>query len=72
MHARPDANIIRRNIDMHALTEVVRIAAPTTGAPRAGTSIAPLRRHACQLSGSWSLMVPPVRTDRSPTQYVTT
>jgi len=46
MHARPDANIIRRNIAMHDLTEIVRIAAPATGAPRAGTSIAPLRHHA--------------------------
>jgi len=46
MHARPDANIIRRNIAMHALTEIVRIAVPTTGASRAGTSIAPLRRQA--------------------------
>jgi len=41
MHARPDANIIRRNIDMHVSAEIVRIAGPTAGAPCAVAFTAP-------------------------------
>ncbi|ENH6340388.1 hypothetical protein ABWH74_003763 [Burkholderia vietnamiensis] len=39
MHARPDANVIRRNIDMHALADTVRLAGAPTDAHCAASFI---------------------------------
>ncbi|WP_164725397.1 hypothetical protein [Burkholderia cenocepacia] len=39
----PDANIICRNIDMHALTDIACVAGSIAGTSRAGPSIAPSR-----------------------------
>jgi len=49
MHARPDANIICRNIDMHASADSARIAGPTavafTAPSRRGAPAAPHTRR---------------------------
>ncbi|MCR4471201.1 hypothetical protein [Burkholderia sp. SCN-KJ] len=46
MHARPDANNICRNIDMHASAEIARMTGPAAGATRAVAFTAPSRHRA--------------------------